>query len=500
MFKERCVQLTYLEEMLDRDVFLMCHNRQNQDAMIDGTMIQVLRQAIRFSKRHLKAALIIQTPGGYASEGQYIGKFFREYYEAIDTYIVSDCYSAGTLIALSSDNIYMSRNACLGPIDLQHYYDAKRPWSYGSYSLMNALNKAITRGDVSPKLLKVMRDDPEVVATYFKTKYNFKKIFGKHVRKHCRDKDNWERVWDYMAELNLEHGSALTYKRCVALGLDVKRMPRKIDEIISRIVTDADEEFGGLYSKSLLCDFYESSDGNFIKKEQIAVNNGDVYIEMGVSKKTEKLAIIETSQTGYIEECDMAITFYGLMPMSVSPIKSGWREEYNTSLALPEQNEMFEDYIKTCVIDAFEESGVPVGTEITKSSYDRVYNLIKKNCYDSVLEILKEEGNDVYGMSSAQKWKAVVEYCLEMQKKLQAEEDEWLAEKMKELTASEAKEQGIDYNSLTDEEKEKFFASVLESKIPEVAKELEVSEAEIRKLDKYEQYELILDYILSSKN
>ena len=224
MFKQRCVQLIYLEEMLNKDVYLMCHNRQSARAMIDGTMVRVLRDMIRFSKRRDEAAIIIQTPGGYADEAIYICKFFREYYDGIDTYIVGDCYSGGTIIALSSDNIFMSRNACLGPIDVQISYDEKNPWEPELYGMVTALEKSLKdKESAHAELAKVLKPNPGVLATYLKLKYNYKNLVGEYVKKHCKDSETGEKVWEYLAELNFSHGSSLTYKRCVELGLDVKR-------------------------------------------------------------------------------------------------------------------------------------------------------------------------------------------------------------------------------------------------------------------------------------
>ena len=112
MYTERAGKIAKLEEMLDKDVYVICHNRRNS-AYIDGTMIDVFRRMIKFSKRRDGAALVIQTPGGSLDESYYIGEFFREYYDYTESYVVSDCYSGGTIIALSTDKIFLSRSGCM---------------------------------------------------------------------------------------------------------------------------------------------------------------------------------------------------------------------------------------------------------------------------------------------------------------------------------------------------------------------------------------------------
>jgi len=500
MFKERCIQLTQLEQLLKRDVFMMCHNRQSYNAMIDGTMINVLRQTIRFSKKRKNVALIIQTSGGYADEAMYICKFFREYYDSVDTYIVGDCYSGGTIIALSSDNVYMNRNACLGPIDVQfNYNDEKDVWNGQMYSMINALEKVLNDKDTTPALIQSLKTRPGLLALYAKIKYSYKDIVGKYVKKHCVDEASWEKVWHYLAELNFSHGSSLTYKRCVELGLDVKRMPKKVDEIVSRLVRDAEDEFGGLMSKSILHDFYETTDGNVIKSATVkadAEEGREALMEISVSKSTEILAVIETAEAGYVEEMETAVTLYGLMPVCVSPIKSGWREEYNTTLVLPEQGEKFEDYID----DATEYTLAANGFEIvSKATYNRVRKVVKKACYDEAIADLKESGEDVDAMSSSEKWKAVVEYCLEQAEEEMDEDEAAVYEHLRSIVVKIAADRGINYDDLSDKEADDFFLEVLQSKIPELAKQLGCSAKEVKSLALDEQYELLIEYLLSNK-
>ena len=65
MYTNRTHKIANLEDKLNADVYFLIHNRRS-DGSIDGTMIDVLRKMIRFTKRRGKAALVIQTPGGYA--------------------------------------------------------------------------------------------------------------------------------------------------------------------------------------------------------------------------------------------------------------------------------------------------------------------------------------------------------------------------------------------------------------------------------------------------
>ena len=72
MYTNRVKKIADLEEMLNADVYFLIHNRRS-DGSIDGTMIDVLRKMIRFTKHRRKAALVIQTPGGYDTISFVIG-------------------------------------------------------------------------------------------------------------------------------------------------------------------------------------------------------------------------------------------------------------------------------------------------------------------------------------------------------------------------------------------------------------------------------------------
>jgi hypothetical protein len=63
--------------------------------------------------------VLLATPGGSADQ---VGRFvnaLRPRFAEVDFLIPSFCMSAGTLFALSGDNIWMSERGCLGPIDPQ---------------------------------------------------------------------------------------------------------------------------------------------------------------------------------------------------------------------------------------------------------------------------------------------------------------------------------------------------------------------------------------------
>ena len=63
--------------------------------------------------------LFLATKGGLAEQVERFVDFMRPRFSDVSFLIPSYCMSAGTLFALSGNNIYMTSGACLGPIDPQ---------------------------------------------------------------------------------------------------------------------------------------------------------------------------------------------------------------------------------------------------------------------------------------------------------------------------------------------------------------------------------------------
>lgn len=61
----------------------------------------------------------IETPGGSGEAAEEIARFLRKKFEEVNFVIAGEATSAGTILALSGDNIYMSDTGSLGPIDAQ---------------------------------------------------------------------------------------------------------------------------------------------------------------------------------------------------------------------------------------------------------------------------------------------------------------------------------------------------------------------------------------------
>jgi hypothetical protein len=72
----------------------------------------------RTTKRD-KLAVVLETPGGYIETVHRIVDTMRHHYKIVDFFIPDRAMSAGTVLAMSGDSIYMNYYSILGPIDPQ---------------------------------------------------------------------------------------------------------------------------------------------------------------------------------------------------------------------------------------------------------------------------------------------------------------------------------------------------------------------------------------------
>ncbi|MCY4053772.1 MAG: hypothetical protein OXE98_07810 [Hyphomicrobiales bacterium] len=116
-------------EILGGEVISICGSiDQGLDNMIYRDIEALKKQKGELSER---LVVMIATSGGFVDVVERICNIFRHNFEVVD-FIVPNCaYSAGTVLVLSGDNIYMDYHSVLGPID-PHIRDNKGRWIPGA--------------------------------------------------------------------------------------------------------------------------------------------------------------------------------------------------------------------------------------------------------------------------------------------------------------------------------------------------------------------------------
>lgn len=83
-------------------------------------VIEILKEYGKQSGEQKHLVVLLETAGGYIETVERIVSVMRKHYSEVSFIVPSHAYSAGTVLVLSGDHIYMDYYSVLGPIDPQY--------------------------------------------------------------------------------------------------------------------------------------------------------------------------------------------------------------------------------------------------------------------------------------------------------------------------------------------------------------------------------------------
>jgi hypothetical protein len=109
---------------------------------ISGSASQKVIEMCRTRSRRKNVILMLVTPGGDADAAYRIARCLQEKYEKFILFVPGWCKSAGTLLAIGADELYMSDYGELGPLDVQLSVTDEL-WEYSSGLTVDAAVKSL---------------------------------------------------------------------------------------------------------------------------------------------------------------------------------------------------------------------------------------------------------------------------------------------------------------------------------------------------------------------
>ena len=148
----------FLESMLQLHLSNLASITNSDVMTIYGPMINALPGAVRDRVEWLSVnrecpdilTIILDTGGGLVDSVERTVGVMRQHYSQVDFIIPDKAKSAGTVFALSGNNIYMDYYSQLGPIDPQFYIDEKWIPAMGYIEKFKELNKKSVDGTLTP--------------------------------------------------------------------------------------------------------------------------------------------------------------------------------------------------------------------------------------------------------------------------------------------------------------------------------------------------------------
>lgn len=133
-----------LGRQLDGDcVFIKC----GLQSPLDDEFRVVIEGLTDGSKKREHLAVMLETNGGYLETVERLVSVMRTHYRKVSFIVPNYAYSAGTVLALSGDNIHMDYYSVLGPIDPQYRDTDGNQWPGSGYlakykELVKTINEA----------------------------------------------------------------------------------------------------------------------------------------------------------------------------------------------------------------------------------------------------------------------------------------------------------------------------------------------------------------------
>lgn len=116
MNKDKMMEnLINLEKKLDADIFVYYGEIMNG---VEGDVKSIIEDLVKDNKRDT-LFVILTTPGGSLPPVQRMVSIFRKFYKEVNFIVPDYAYSAGTILCMSGDKIFMNYYSALGPIDPQ---------------------------------------------------------------------------------------------------------------------------------------------------------------------------------------------------------------------------------------------------------------------------------------------------------------------------------------------------------------------------------------------
>jgi hypothetical protein len=152
-----------LEARLDGDVLAIMGS-------VQFTLDESVRDAVEHStERRKKVAVVLETPGGFIEVAERIVTVLRHNYEIVDFFVPNRAMSAGTVLVMAGDAIFMDYFSCLGPIDPQvQSDDGSLVPALGYLEAFDALMAKAEAGGLNTTELAylVAKFDPALIAQY----------------------------------------------------------------------------------------------------------------------------------------------------------------------------------------------------------------------------------------------------------------------------------------------------------------------------------------------
>ena len=251
-----------------------------------------------------KISLILITNGGDIMTAWNLVNMIKSFCDNFEVIVPFNCYSAGTLICLGANNIVMTKQATLGPID-PSTNGALNPMAPGTNQRVSVSVESVNafiemarnefqihdQGEMAQIMLKLTEYiHPLVLGQVYRTRNQIRMISRKLLSEHNLGKDTEDKIVRFLCSESGSHDYAIHRREArEGLGLTIETPSVEFYNTIKSIYKDivAEMELDNPFKPDVVlgADAHKDYECRRILIESVS-NGTDVYVTKGFMDKT----------------------------------------------------------------------------------------------------------------------------------------------------------------------------------------------------------------------
>ena len=260
MYQDRKVLYEKLAEARNSKIIVyVTGDRQNLQTQIAQDAVSLIGNLLDEYNGSKKISLFIYTLGGDTLAAWTLVNLLREFCDELEIIIPAKCQSSGTLICLGADNIVMTKQATLGPIDpsVNSPLNPKIPGApeqirfpvsvediAGYFELAKAEGEIKSEENITKVFMKLAEDvHPLALGRVKRARSQIQALAKKLLKKHSEDDDKIEKIVKVLCSETGSHD--YTIHRTEAknhLGLKIESPSMELYTVIKDIYQDIRSE------------------------------------------------------------------------------------------------------------------------------------------------------------------------------------------------------------------------------------------------------------------
>lgn len=261
MYKDRqCLYKEIEQQRQSKLIVYFTGTRQGWETQIANDILPLFTEHLDAIGDTPKISLLLYTNGGNTLTAWSLVNLIRSFCKNFEIIIPSNCFSSGTLICLGADNLIMTKQASLGPIDPSltgplnpdipgaNNPNAKVPVSVehvNAYLEMAKNDFGIKDENCMTQIFLSLSDKihPLTLGQVYKSKSQIQMLAKKLLNLHSFNKEKETEIINFLCSESGSHDYSIRRKEAqVNLGLNIEKPSEELYGLIKRVYNDISEE------------------------------------------------------------------------------------------------------------------------------------------------------------------------------------------------------------------------------------------------------------------